>query len=237
MTAITEQTTVGEIARQLPAAIHLLEKSGIDYCCGGSRPIGQVCQEHGLPLDQFLAGLREAIPAPAGAGAVNWDVAPLEQLMDYIVARHHGYLRAELPLLARLLEKVVTAHGGNHGSTLYPLEGVFTAFANELGQHLWKEENVLFPLIRRIELTGNRTSDGITFPISNPIRCMEHEHFSAGDGLAQMRRITGDYVAPPDGCASYQALMRGLKDLEADLHQHIHLENNILFPRALALEA
>ena len=145
-------------------------------------------------------------------------------------------IRTELPHLSRMLTRVTEVHGKSHGETLLPLGTLYAGFCRELEDHMWKEENVLFPVIRRTEEAHTSGQKDSRLSVSDPIRVMEFEHQSAGNALDQMRRLTNQYETPSDGCATYRALMDGLKALETDLHQHIHLENNILFPRAIELE-
>ncbi len=228
--------TVGEIAAENPAAVRVFEKLHIDYYCGGKRPFAEVCREKGLTTAQVAAELEEAVRP---AEDRDWATASLTDLAGYIVARHHVYLRAEMPALAARLVKVLSAHGANHGDSLLPLRDTFEGLQAELTAHMMKEEMILFPLIQRMEAAQQR---GGALPgahcgsIRNPIAVMEYEHDSAAHALREMRRLTGDYTPPADACATYRALLQGLEELEADLHRHIHLENNILFPRAAELE-
>ena len=223
MITLTEEKTIGEIAAELPAAARVFEKYGIDYCCGGKVALGAACGERGIVLGQLVQELDRAA-APSTGAERDWQTAPLNELIDHILARHHAYLKAELPRLARLIEKVTKAHGAKHSDSLVPLGETFNALRQELDAHLMKEEVVLFPMIR----AGHPG-------VGNPIRVMEHEHDSAGRALEHMRGVTANYTLPEDACNSYRALFDGLRELEADLHQHIHLENNILFPRAAAV--
>ena len=227
----TTDKTVGEIAAANPSAARVFEKHGIDYCCGGGRPFEAACREKGLSAEQILAEVEEAEPAGT---ARDWTTAPLAELADHIVNTHHVYLRNTLPALDQRLVKVIAAHGPNHGDSLLPLQGTFQGVVEELTAHMMKEEMILFPLIKRIEagLPGSHCGS-----VNNPIRVMEYEHDSAANALREMRRVTGDYSLPHDACNTYRALFEGLQELETDLHLHIHLENNILFPRVSELEA
>jgi regulator of cell morphogenesis and NO signaling len=236
MIAITEKTTVGEVARSFPASIRVMEQYGIDFCCGGGRHIGESCQEKGVRLDEFLDSVEKAQNSAANSESYDWASARLVQLIDHIVSRHHAYLKNELPHLSRMLAKVTDVHGARHGNSLFPLGKIYAAFRRELEDHMWKEESILFPLIQRMEEACISGQENSHLSVSGTIRVMEFEHRSAGNALDQMRRLTDEYRTPDDGCATYRALIQGLKDLEADLHQHIHLENNILFPRAMELE-
>jgi len=153
--------------------------------------------------------------------ASAWQTASLADLIDHILTKHHAWLKTELPRLDRLRQKVTAADRATHADSLLPLGETFQALRQELEAHMMKEELVLFPMIR----AGSSS-------VANPIRVMEQEHDSAGLALERMRAVTGNYTLPTDACNSYRALFAGLQELEADLHRHIHLENNILFPRA-----
>ncbi|MFN7995965.1 MAG: iron-sulfur cluster repair di-iron protein [Bryobacteraceae bacterium] len=233
-----ETKTIGEIAAELPGSIRVFERYGIDYCCGGKVSVADACARGGIAPETLLRELITSGSAPSGA---DFDAGSttLSELIDHIVARHHGYLKSELPRLSGLLEKVTRAHGAKHGDTLIPLARIFGALRSELESHLMKEEMVLFPIIRRLEEANEAGRNAGPFhcgSVQNPIRVMEHEHDSAGNALEEMRGLTANYMLPADGCNTYRALFTGLQELEADLHQHIHLENNILFPRAAQLE-
>ncbi len=231
------EPTVRDIAATNPAAVRVFEKHGIDYCCGGQRPLAQVCTERGLSAEAVLAEVEAG--SRGQAPARDWMTASLAELIHHIVSRHHAYLKAELPALEARLAKVVEVHGTNHGDVLAPLQQVFSGLKEELEMHLGKEEMVLFPAIESIEAAANagRAPEPLPFgTVRNPIRMMEHEHDGAGRALRTMRELTHDYAPPADACTTYRALYTGLEELEKDLHAHIHLENNILFPRAAELE-
>lgn len=233
----TTDKTVGEIATANPSAARVFEKHGIDYCCGGGRPFDLARREKGLSAEQILAEVEQAKPT---GDARDWATAPLPELADHIVNTHHTYLRAALPALDQRLAKVIAAHGPNHGDSLLPLRQTLQGLVEELTAHMMKEEMILFPLIKRIE-AAQKAGAGLPGAhcgsVNNPIRVMEYEHDSAANALREMRRVTGDYALPADACNTYRALFEGLQELETDLHLHIHLENNILFPRASELEA
>ncbi len=233
---MTEQT-VREIAATNPAAVRVFEKHGIDYCCGGQRPLGEVCAERGISPEAILAEVEAG--SRGQAPERDWMTASLAELIAHIVCRHHAYLNTELPLLEARLAKVVEVHGSRHPEVLRPLQPVFAALKGELEMHLRKEEMVLFPAIQELETAAaaGREAELPHFgTVRNPIRMMEHEHESAGQALRTMRELTRGYAPPADACATYRALYAGLEELEKDLHTHIHLENNILFPRAAKLE-
>ena len=233
----TEQT-IGQIAAAQPWAVRVFEKYQIDFCCGGARPLGEVCRERGLSAETVLAEVKDSAPRD-GAGR-DWASASLAELMGHVVATHHEYLRRELPLIEPRLEKVVGKHGPNYPTMLPALREVFFGLRDEIMAHLMKEERILFPAIE--ELESAREEGRTPFPppfgtVNNPIRMMIFEHDNAGEALAEMRRLTQGYTPPPDACTTFRALYHELEQLEGDLHVHIHLENNILFPRAARLEA
>jgi regulator of cell morphogenesis and NO signaling len=234
---IQENATVGEFAAVSPAAAGVLEKYGIDYCCGGKRPFADACREKGLSAAAVQEEIAAAV-APA-EDAKDWSAAPLRELIGHIVRTHHEFLKLELPRAGQRLRKVVEVHGANDPEALQELLSVYEGLWQELSLHMHKEEVVLFPAIERCEaaIEGGRLLPPTPFgSIANPIRMMEAEHDSAGDALDRIRTLTNGYRPPAYACATYQAMLEGLSAIEADLHVHIHLENNILFPRAIQLE-
>jgi regulator of cell morphogenesis and NO signaling len=236
MITITDQTTVGEVAGSVPASVRVFQQFGIDFCCGGGKSLAEVCTDKGVPLEQVLAGVRNAQQTPVSAATRDWNSATLAELIDHILAKHHAFLRSEFPRLGTMLAKVIEVHGQKHPESLQPLGRLYSGLRRELEEHMWKEENILFPLIKQLE-EAHRTPGAILpgMPVGGPIDVMEMEHESAGNALRKMREVTSQYQAPSDGCATYRALFDGFREFEADLHEHIHLENNILFPRALEL--
>ncbi len=236
MTATTQ--TVCEIALEHPTAIRVFEQFGIDYCCGGRRPLVEACAAGNLEIDAVLAAL-EAAEKKSGTELENWSEKSLESLSIHIVANHHAYVKRELQRLAQLAQKVVN----RHGSTKFELPVIATTLMKldeELTQHLAKEEAVLFPYIAALEQS---VSIGTTHPrscfgtVANPIAMMMQEHDAAGSLIAEIRRLSGNFTTPEDACPTFHAFYHGLREFEQDLHQHIHLENNILFPRAIELDS
>ena len=226
------QQNIGEIAAQSLAAVRLFEKLGIDYCCGGRRPLAEVCQEKGLSAEEIVAQLNQQSPP---AGDRDWSKSSLSELIQHIVPTHHDFLKSELPRLAAQIEKVVAAHSSHEPETFVNIQRVFRALQNDLDGHLMKEEQILFPYIQGLESQSGpmRSCFGT---VQNPIRMMEMEHDEAGTALAALRKLTGGYQPPEWACPTLRALYAGLAAMEEDLHLHIHLENNILHPRAIALE-
>jgi regulator of cell morphogenesis and NO signaling len=221
--------TVGELVAERPSRARVFEKFGIDYCCGGRKPLEQACRELRMDVQAVLDALRRNDDGRAPER--DWAALGLGGLADHIEQAHHGYLRQELPRLDFLTGKVAAAHGQRHPELLR-LRDVFAAFKAELLNHMQKEELVLFPLCRRLE-AGELDAQAAGPGMRRPIDVLTHEHEDAGAALAEMRRLTGGFVPPADACNTYRALLDSLKELEADMHQHVHLENNVLFPAAL----
>jgi len=229
----TATKTVRELVVEVPNATRVFEKLGIDYCCGGDRPLEEACASANVAIDDVLRALEQGDTSAPSANR-DWNTAPLGELVDHIVNKHHAYVKNEVPRLKTLIAKVVGVHGQNHPE-LEQVQVAFSELANELAGHLVKEEQILFPYVK--QMAGGAGCGPSCFgTVRNPIRVMMMEHDDAGDKLREMRRITSDYSIPADACTSYATLFRALVEFEQDLHQHIHLENNILFPRAAAME-
>jgi regulator of cell morphogenesis and NO signaling len=233
MNAIDASMTVGDLVAEHPDRARVFERYGIDYCCGGKQPLAAACAEAGADAGDVARALAEA-DTHAAPDATDWATAPLAKLVEHIVATHHAYLRRELPRLTGLAAKVFEVHRARHPE-LGECRDVFAGLRAELEAHMQKEEVILFPMIAQMEATGSPECVHCG-SVRNPIRVMEMEHESAGAALAALHRLTGGYTPPADACNSYCALLSGLAALEVDLHQHIHKENNILFPRAARLE-
>ncbi|MBZ5525091.1 MAG: iron-sulfur cluster repair di-iron protein [Acidobacteriia bacterium] len=235
---ITLEKTVREIATETPASIRVFEKFGIDYCCGGRKSLEQACAELQLSSEQVIEKLDEATRQPAEPEPGQWQQASLASLVQHIVRRHHSFVRKELPRLEQLAEKVLNRHGQAHPE-LGRIRDAFLELRDELSEHMMKEEQILFPHIVRAEhaLQARQSAPDSCFgTVANPIAMMMHEHDTAGSLIAEIRTLSGNFVPPPTACPSYQGLYAGFHDFEQDLHRHIHLENNILFPRAVEME-
>ena len=235
----TAEKTVRELALENPAATRVFEKLGIDYCCGGNKSLEEACRTVNLSMDEVLDSLEMA---EQSARAVqkdrNWPTELLADLVAHINSTHHKYTREEMARLGPLFDKVCSVHGKNHPELLQ-VRASFQGLAQELTMHMMKEEMVLFPYIVRMEESVIQKEPVLPPPfgsVQNPVSMMEHEHDSAGNALRAMRQASCGYTAPGDACVSFQTLYKALADFESDLHQHIHLENNILFPRAIAME-
>ena len=222
-------STVGALVAEQPTRSRVFEELGIDYCCGGKLSLAEACARKGLDPDEVS---RRLASAEFVEQETDWRAAPLAALCDHIVSTHHAFLHRELPRLRGLLTKLARVHGERHPELRDTL-AVFGPFADELTAHMTKEERVLFPLIAGLESGAvPRTPD-----VLQPIAVMEAEHDAAGRALEELGWLTDGYAVPADGCGTYRAAMAGLAELEADMHAHVHKENNILFPRAARLVA
>lgn len=229
--AFTPESTVGELVAARPLLARVFEKLGIDYCCGGKQTLAAVCARRGLDLATTLAVLESAGAALASAPA-EVDAAAMGQieLADHIEAVHHAYLKEELPRLVEMADRVALKHGWRD-ARLDQVRIAVRDLAEEMLSHMQKEELVLFPLVRCLA-RGEDTAN-----LAGPIEQMEAEHQLAGELTARLRLLTDGFTPGADACNTHRALLAGLAEFESDLHRHVHKENNILFPRALARRA
>ena len=234
---IDPQTTVGQLVAERPGRARLFETVEIDYCCGGKLSLAAACRKRGLDPRLVVRLLQDADAQAqqSNAGLVDADAMGLSDLADHIEQTHHAYLRSELPRLDQLTAKVLRAHGESD-PRLREVREAFCALRDELSSHMLKEERVLFPMIRELE-GASAARDFHCGSIANPIRQMESEHEHAGDALATMRRETDGYQPPQWACNTYRAMLDSLAHLERDMHQHVHKENNVLFPKAIRRES
>jgi regulator of cell morphogenesis and NO signaling len=232
---ITPETTVAEIATVTPATIRVFQQHQIDFCCGGKVPLTQACAASGLDVDVVLGELRAAV-SPA-APELSWAGASLKALVQHIQTRYHAHLYLELPRLDAMLDKVVSRHGDQMQDVLLPVRQTFKRLQQELLDHMSKEDRVLFPVIVALETGGELpVPDAAAVAwIQSPIAVMEADHEEAGAALAFIRHTTNGYAPPDWACPTFRGLYYGLAQLETDMHLHVHLENNILFPRAARL--
>lgn len=234
MSELFENTVVGDIVASDVRAAAVFQRFGIDFCCGGRRSLAEACRGSAADPDAVQAALEGLRPEDAPAD--NMARLPVERLAGAIVEIHHAYIRTSTPVIAAYLEKLVKVHGERHPE-LNRVEQAFKQVGRDLEPHLMKEEHVLFPYIA--ELTEARGDEGRVSPfgsVGNPIRMMEREHEDVGNEMRLIRALTNDFTPPKDGCATYQVCFAELLRFEQDLHRHIHLENNVLFPKVLALE-
>ncbi|WP_432557573.1 iron-sulfur cluster repair di-iron protein [Granulicoccus sp. GXG6511] len=217
---LSTATLVGDFVAVNPGTARVLEAHGLDYCCGGQRPLAAAAAESGLDAEAILAELTAVAPATD-----ELDVTKLTnaELCDHLVSTHHEYLWREMPRVTQLANKVARVHGANHPE-LREVQLTWQALVTDLTEHLMTEEQEEFPAIKQAEADGNSFS-------REGVEKLMGEHDEAGELLARLRELTGGFEVPADGCGSYRALYAGLEDAERDLHTHIHKENNILFPR------
>lgn len=233
---ITQTTHVGDLAARFPATIEVFKQRGIDFCCGGQRALAEVCEADGRGFEALRADLERAVMAAAPEPRPLADL-PLGELTTHIVDRYHGWIRQELDRVRPMVEKVLRVHGDRHPE-LAVLAQVFTELEADMAPHMMKEERVLFPFLAAMGATPPGTPIVVPFgTVQNPIRMMEMEHEAVGGLLARMRVLTGGFLPPADGCDTFRGLYHALAEIERDTHEHIHVENNILHPRAIALEA
>jgi len=235
---MTEQpttATVGEIVAADLRRAAIFDRYGIDFCCNGWRTLEDACAAAAADTMEVVRAL-DALPNAPVAADDNPAQWPIATLIDHIVSTHHAYVRAAMPTIARHVAKLVKVHGGRHPELAH-VEARFAAVCGELEQHMRKEERVLFPYVRDLAKDGGCRGGRSPFgSVENPIRMMEREHADAGDALRDIRQLTRGYTTPEDGCRTYDIAMAELLQFEADLHRHVHLENNVLFPAAIRLE-
>ena len=232
---INSETTVRDVALQMPESTRLFENLKIDYCCGGNQLLGQACASAGVDVDdvmEMLAGVDQSNEAR------DFQNTSLAELITHILDTHHVFTKSEMDRLQLLADKVLNAHGRNHPELVH-LDELLTRLCDDLKPHMFKEEQILFPYIVALVQAADQNGAVPFAPfgtVKNPVRMMMIEHDTAGEILRELRALTSDYKVPTDACISYQTLYQAMENFEKDLHQHIHLENNLLFPKALELE-
>ena len=227
---------LSQIVNEQHKTASVFDKYNLDYCCKGKRCLEQACSESHVAIDEVIEELRNIYAVKSNE--LDFNKIKLYQLAEYIVYTHHSYLRKEMPQIVANLEKVTSKHGKRH-SELYDISAWFNQLSNEMTKHIQKEETILFPRIKQLETYGfGKIPDHIKNAknLQLPIADMEDEHEDAGNIMAGIKSITNNYEAPKDACTTFKLLYARLKAFEVDLHQHVHLENSILFPKALALE-
>lgn len=227
-------TRVADVATEHPETIRVFQKYGIDFCCGGKRPLDEVCREAKLDLARLEEDLVQAMSGPR-PDSPPWNEWPLGRVVEGIVHRYHRPLDEELTRLLPMMQKVLAVHGDRHPE-LAEVSATFGAVRNELRPHMRQEEEMLFPYLAQLESAalGGEPPAG---SLAGPLAALEHDHESVGRGLAALRARTNGYRAPTDACNTFRGLYHGFEELERSVHEHVHVENNILFPRAVRLEA
>ena len=234
MTTIKDKTVAELVSENINYA-HVFKKHGIDFCCGGGISLEKACDKHQVKTDELIEELTNSDSSLRSYNYKDWDLSFLAQHIENV---HHRYVEESIPIIKQYAEKVAKVHG-NANPELHQIRDLFTEVANELTQHLKKEELILFPFISKME-KASKMNENISRPhfgtVGNPITMMKDEHETAGDILKEIKQLSNDYNAPEHACNTYLALYHKLEEFENDLHLHIHLENNILFPKALEME-
>ncbi len=232
------EKTIGEIVARDFRTAAVFSKNNMDFCCGGHKTVREVCEKKSISTDALTAEI-EAVLAVKAENQIDFRSWPLDLLVDYIVKTHHRYVAEKSPLLRQFLYKLCHVHGANHPE-LFEINRLFAECADALEHHMEKEETILFPYIGELVRSGRLGEEAGTPPfgsVGNPIRMMEHEHEAEGERFRKIAGLTDSYTAPADACGTYRVTFAMLKEFEEDLHKHIHLENNILFPGAITLES
>lgn len=234
---IKEENTLSQIVTQNLKAAQILENHNIDFCCGGDKTLGKACQEQNIPVESLKKDLEEAIKGTDSESTMIKNMNSSE-LSEYIIKRHHSYVRESIPQLTKYLEKICEVHGKNHPE-LFKVKEEFNKAAEALKEHMNKEEQVLFPYIHEMVKAKNENTK-INAPsfgiLENPINQMKEEHSIEGERFDKLAEITDNFKVPEDGCNTYAHTYNQLREFVSDLHKHIHLENNIIFPEAINLE-
>jgi regulator of cell morphogenesis and NO signaling len=230
--------TLSEIVTNNYHTSEVFEKYNLDFCCRGNKSFEEACNEKGLELNTVFTEL-EQVHKIGASQEHNYDEWELDFLIEYIINNHHTYVSKMIPVIADHCNKVVAAHGEDHPE-MNKIAEIFAVIYKDLKQHMLKEEQILFPFIRQVvnaKKNNSETERPYFGSVQNPIRMMEAEHEHAGDGFQDIKRLSNNFSVPEDGCETCAVLYKELKEFEEDLHKHIHLENNILFPKAIELES
>ncbi|MEN2412798.1 iron-sulfur cluster repair di-iron protein [Flavobacterium mesophilum] len=229
--------TIGSFVAEDFRTAAVFSKYKIDFCCKGNRTVTEVCEKQNIDADTLLENVLQVAQSENG-GSIDFNSWPLDLLADYIEKTHHRYVEEKTNVLLPFLDKLCKVHGANHPE-LFKINELFIGCAGELAQHMKKEELMLFPFVKRMVNT-KETNGVLPQPpfrtVSNPIAMMMHEHDNEGERFREIAALTNNYTPPADACTTYRVTFAMLKEFEADLHKHIHLENNILFPKAVVLE-
>jgi len=230
---VSPDLPIGQLVAERPSRTRIFERLGIDYCCSGDRTLADACREQDLDPATVATMLDAALEARStDASETDWTEAPLGALIDHITSTHHSFLRRELPRLYQHLSKVARVHG-NRAPWIITVKEVFDDLRAELESHMEKEESIVFPFIQA--LANGDTPPSTSALDGDPFAVVEDEHEEAGAALKRIRDLSDGYSVPDGSCSTFRAAIDGLRELEYDLHQHIHKENNILFPRARSL--
>ena len=236
MNPITEKT-IGEFVADDYRTAQVFKKYNIDFCCKGNRTISEVSSKKNVDTETIISEINAIITSDSKESS-DFKSWPIDLLADYIEKRHHRYVEEKTPTIQAFLEKLCKVHGDKHPE-LFEITKIFNESAGDLAAHMKKEELILFPFIHKMvkaKGAGQELSTPHFGTVANPIDMMKHEHTAEGTRFEKIAELANNYIAPPDGCTTYNVTFAMLRDFEADLHLHIHLENNILFPKAVSLE-
>ncbi len=234
---IEQHNIVGELVAQDYRTASVFHSYGIDFCCRGNRSLSEVCEKNNVPVDQLIQQL-EAIVAHQAVDNADYKNWPLDKLAEYIETTHHRYIEEKTPAIKQYLDKLCKVHGDRHPE-LFEITAVFNESAGDLAAHMKKEELILFPFIRKM-VEANRKGETVSKAhfgsVENPVAMMREEHDAEGERFRLIAKLSDNYTPPADACATYSVTFAMLAEFENDLHLHIHLENNILFPRAIEMQ-
>lgn len=230
---INFDTTLGNFVATYPKTRKVFEEFGLDYCCGGNKDIEIAAKEKNIDLNELISSLKSAIEEASEKDETKvWKNESLTDIINHIESKHHTFMWKELPRVDKLLDKVVQVHGAKHGNFLVSLSNIFKELKKDLEKHLKDEEDLLFPYVKELEASinaGQPYKDKERFKDIVESLCTEHDE--AGEALSQIRNLTSNFVTPKDACTSFKSLYESLLAIEDDLHEHVHLENTVLFPR------
>jgi len=232
----TSEKTIGQMVAEDYRAAAIFKKYNIDFCCNGNRVLSEACEGKSIDSHSLINELNNL--QADNSNDADFNTWPLDLLTDYIEKKHHRFVEKAIGEIKPFLQKIVAVHGNSHPELLKVRELFFEA-ANELTAHMKKEELILFPFVRKMTkfISEDKSAEMPLFgSVQNPIRTMMHEHDIEGERFRTISTLTGNYTVPEDGCATYRVTFQLLEAFENDLHKHIHLENNILFPKAIMLE-
>lgn len=234
---IDNQTIIGEIVAADYRAADVFSKYGIDYCCQGGRSLEEACQSKALNTTAVAEELQTCLSNTSGTD-INYDEWPIDLLADFVVQKHHKYVENSIPVLRQNLDKLCRVHGSNHPE-LFKITELFNALASDMIVHMKKEELMLFPFIRKLrhaQSTGDSSPSAMFGSVENPVNAMRDDHSFAGELLLSIKNLTNNYAAPDDACTTYRVTYSKLEEFQNDMFMHVHLENNIMFPKAINLE-
>lgn len=234
---ISEKSNIGELVAEDYRAAGVFKSHEIDFCCNGNRTIDAVCSEKGIVPEGIISELNEALKT-VNNGAIDFTSWSLDLLADYVEKKHHRYVEKQLPILKQYLDKICSVHGQKHPE-LFKINALFQTSSGEFTMHMKREELMLFPYIKKLvkaEINGASVEKPNFGTVENPIQKMMDEHQDEGERFREIAALSSNYTAPDDACNTYRVTFALLKEFEDDLHTHIHLENNILFPKSIVLE-